>query len=320
MSIESESDKILSSADDEILYDENIKRLLGDKSVLARILKGYVFECKDMSYDEIETCIEGTPEINKRPVDPGMSNSPHITGMNTEDKVPFEGAVYYDVYFYILLPGAEKIKIIIDLEAQKRKKQTYDLSERGIFYCARMLSAEQGREFYHSEYQKLKKVYSIWIAVTDDPNEQNTAVEYTITEKNLVGHLANPGRYDLMTVVIINVSDESIVNAKEGDPLALHRFIEAIIGKLDVKDKIRILQDEYGIRMTSGMEGRLMNMCNLSSSLVEKGLERGIEQGIQKTQRETVLRMNDRGYDISTISDLTGLPLTDVKRIIEENQ
>jgi len=122
----------------------------------------------------------------------------------------------------------------------------------------------------------------------------------------------------------INVSDESIVNAKEGDPLALHRFIEAIIGKLDVKDKIRILQDEYGIRMTSGMEGRLMNMCNLSSSLVEKGLERGIEQGIeqgiQKTQRETVLRMNDRGYDISTISDLTGLPLTDVKRIIEENQ
>ena len=50
MSIESESDKILSSADDEILYDENIKRLLGDKSVLARILKGYVFECKDMSY------------------------------------------------------------------------------------------------------------------------------------------------------------------------------------------------------------------------------------------------------------------------------
>lgn len=32
-----------------------------------------------------------------------------------EDKVPFEGAVYYDVYFYILIPGEEKIKIIIDM-------------------------------------------------------------------------------------------------------------------------------------------------------------------------------------------------------------
>lgn len=81
-----------------------------------------------------------------------------------------------------------------------------------------------------------------------------------------------------MTVVIINVSDEPIVNAKEGDPLALHRFIEAIIGKIDIKDKIRILQDEYGIRMTSGIERRLVNMCNLSSSLVEKGIEQGITE------------------------------------------
>lgn len=45
------------------------------------------------------------------------------------------------------------------------KRYVYDIVTRGVFYCARMLSSQMGNEISAKEYDKLKKVYSIWICL-----------------------------------------------------------------------------------------------------------------------------------------------------------
>ena len=45
-----------------------------------------------------------------------------------------EGTVYFDIRFTIVTPGEERIKLIINIEAQKSYYPGYDLVTRGVYY------------------------------------------------------------------------------------------------------------------------------------------------------------------------------------------
>ena len=69
-------------------YDEQAKKILSYKSILAFILSKTVNELKEMPAKEIEKLIEDDIYISKIPVDPGQTNKKsgeRITGMNTEN-------------------------------------------------------------------------------------------------------------------------------------------------------------------------------------------------------------------------------------------
>ena len=121
------------------------------------------------SIAEIKKCIGDDIQISKVRVSPGMTNTPEpekISGGAQEDKVPGEGEVYYDIRFSVYLPGQkEKVKMIINVEAQKDSYPGYEIPSRGIYYGARMISAQKGTEFSGSDYDRIKKGYSIWICM-----------------------------------------------------------------------------------------------------------------------------------------------------------
>ena len=52
--------------------DQTVKKVLAFKPLLARIFKEVVEECHDLSYEEIEACIEGDVLISKVHVDSGL--------------------------------------------------------------------------------------------------------------------------------------------------------------------------------------------------------------------------------------------------------
>lgn len=97
-------------------YDAQVKKALSNRIILVCILKYTVKEFFDYSITEIEKCIEGTPEVAKVSVDTGLSNK-SIGDMNTEDAIPNEGRIAYDIKFYVILPDGEHTKIIINIEA-----------------------------------------------------------------------------------------------------------------------------------------------------------------------------------------------------------
>ena len=75
-------------------------------------------------------CIEGEPEIAKIPVYPGHTPEA-ITGNDTSDKVIGEGTITYDVRFYAVTPDEQRIRLLINIEAQKDYYPAYD-SKRSI--------------------------------------------------------------------------------------------------------------------------------------------------------------------------------------------
>ena len=109
-------------------YDRHIKIILSDKQILAKILKETVFEFKEISFEKTMECIEGEPEVGTVPVYPGKTNLPSeaITGLPTEDKVPNEGDITFDIRFYAVTPDGDKVKLIINVEAQKKYHVGYD--------------------------------------------------------------------------------------------------------------------------------------------------------------------------------------------------
>ncbi len=80
-------------------YDTNVKYLLADKQILSRILKYTVDEFRNMDFEDIIGCIGDDIEIGTRPVDAGLSNLGRVKGTLTEDNIPGEGMIFYDIRF-----------------------------------------------------------------------------------------------------------------------------------------------------------------------------------------------------------------------------
>lgn len=99
-------------------YDTNVKYLLSDKQILAHILKYTIEEFQEMDIEDIMGCIGDDIEIGTRPVDAGLSNLGRVRETVTEDNIPGEGIIYYDIRFTAYIEEAE-IKILVNLEAQR---------------------------------------------------------------------------------------------------------------------------------------------------------------------------------------------------------
>ena len=175
MHIKTNITKTLEEVNDKAKYDNEVKKVLSDPQILSWILKYTVKEFKDYSIPDIMSCIEGKPEVATHAVHPGHYAEP-MEGLPTESTEVMSQKVTYDIRFRVKVPGEGSVAMIINVEAQNKFYESYDLVSRGIFYCARMLSAQIRNEESATEYNNLQKVYSIWICLQVPVNS-----EYTIT-------------------------------------------------------------------------------------------------------------------------------------------
>lgn len=267
-------------------YDAYCKRILANKVILAWILRYSVKEFAHMRIAEIKKCIGDDIQISKVRVSPGMTNTPEpekISGGAQEDKVPGEGEVYYDIRFSVYLPGQkEKVKMIINVEAQKDSYPGYEIPSRGIYYGARMISAQKGTEFSGSDYDRIKKVYSIWICMNAPDHIGNAVSEYSIVKKDHIPGI--PDRieaYDKLTVVQICLNPKSKKGNRLTEMLNILFSVEMKAG-----EKMRKLEQDFHIPMEQKIEKELNQMCNLSDYVVEVGLKKGMEQGMEQGMKE----------------------------------
>ena len=255
-------------------YDTNVKYLLSDKQILSRILKYTIEEFQEMDIEDIMGCIGDDIEIGTRPVDAGLSNLGRVRETVTEDNIPGEGIIYYDIRFTAYIEEAE-IKILINLEAQRssdHSKLGYHLENRIIFYLARMISAQKQTEFFHSDFDNLKKVRSIWICMDNDETEDSIE-EIGLDRKTVFGNKKNQYHTDLMKGIIVNIRNSE--NYDSGKDIkksqnVLISMLEELLSEKDAVEKKRILADEYGMIMTAELEGRIQIMCNLSENIIER--------------------------------------------------
>ena len=301
-------------------YDAACKRVLSEKAILARIMKSCLEEYRDCNVDDIaKKYIEGQPQVAAVPVHPD-EDSTLINGMDTEDKLVNEGSVTYDIRFRSIVPNSqEQIALIINVEAQGNFYPGYPLVKRGIYYCGRMISSQYGREFIDSHYEKIKKVYSIWICKSPPQYRGNTITRYRMAEEQLVGEVAEPvSNYDLLSVIMLCLGGPEQENYD-----GILRMLDVLLSsEVSEQEKRNVLENEYGIQMTKAMESEVSTMCNLSRSVMEKGFiegeAKGEANGIAKGIISSVKNlMKNMGISIEQAMSLLDIPESERQKYME---
>ena len=273
----------------DIRYDMSVKRVLGNIPLLAPITKYTVKELKDFSIPMIEQCIDADSiQISQVFVEPGLTNR-KIVNDELESKVPGEGRAIFDIRFTITLPDGNKSKIIINIEAQQKSNPGYSLLNRGIFYAARLISAQLSVEFTNDgsdkeQYDNIKKVYSIWICMDCPEDKKDSIINYSF-EPHIIyqgnDKLQPYKNCDLMNITFIHLS---------GKPDQSHHqlisMLDVLLAKIDAETKIKKLQEEHNLPMTIKLEKEMKDMCNLSSGIREDGrLEGRLETTIDNIRK-----------------------------------
>lgn len=296
--------KTIFTTDKEAQYDEKAKEILGQKSILAHILVKTVEEFKGMNPMDVISFIEGEPYISLVPVDPGMTNvameidGKKIIGLNTENKELNEGEVRFDILFYVRTKDG-LCKMIINVEAQKDEPTEYHILDRAVFYVSRVISSQKDREFLNSEYNDIKKVYSIWICMN---RKKNTLEHIYLTQKSLIGKEHWKGRLDLLNIIMIGLAKEI---PEQGEEYELHRLLGTLLSQnLEAKEKMRIVEEEYHIPMEQKFRKDLKIMCNLSQGVKEEGRQEGWQEAILETTNNVINSMHEKGYTVMEIADV----------------
>ena len=268
MEVENTLSKKIDTAGQNASYDAYCRNLLVNKQILARILKTCVKEFHDCPIKDIEEkYIKGTPKVHEVAAHRDET-AEFIDGMGREDVGMKEKPITYDIFFRVLSPkDDEMLEMIINVESQKDFYPGYPLIKRGIYYCSRMISSQYGTEMPDTCYEKLKKVYSIWICSNPPKYRKNTITAYSMKEQNLVGSVAEKEEnYDMLTVLTVCLGGFGDENYE-----GILRMLDVLLSdRILPEEKKKILKDEFDIAMTKTMEREAMEMCNLSQGIVDR--------------------------------------------------
>ena len=277
---------------DKAQYDRCAKKLLAFKAIDAWILKTCVKEFYPYSVEYIaEHCLSGEVEISEHAVHQDQLNrSKRVNGdeqvskMNSESSSVNEGTVYYDVRFTAIAPtNGEIIKLIINLEIQTNDKPGYELVTRGIYYCARMISEQHDSVFIGEHYEKIQKVYSIWICPSTPECRKNQMTRYHMTKDQVIGNTyVKEEAYDLMEIIILSLGEPE----NDADCSILNLLNTLFSPSVLPDEKKSVLSEKYNIAMTAELESEVQRMCNLSTAIENQGIKKGLAEGLAEGRAE----------------------------------
>ena len=293
-----EAASIITHYNDKKTYDMYCKRLLSNKQILAYVMKACLPEFADIPLEDIPSYIEMSSIKN-------TAECEHIHDQQievTDESIP-GSQIKYDIQFEAMLPFKQKkagkgtstekrLRMIINLESQARDDPGYPLIKRALYYCGRLMAKQKHPKdgFQHSDYGSIKKVCSIWICIGHNNQKNDVINTYQIQEtcETNIWHAAKED-YDLITAVMVYPKKETVRNGK-AIPYALEhmdenkqRLLELLkilfIKNLAVEDKKEQLQKGYGILMERELDKEVMNMCNFSDFIEQRGIEQGLLKG-----------------------------------------
>lgn len=180
-----------------------------------------------------------------------------------------------------------------------------------------------------SHYEKIQKVYSIWICTMPTKKWEYHISRYQLTEKHLIGHTqAERSHYDLISIVLVCLGSKS------------HRQLKGILRLLNMllldnispQEKQKVLAKEFNVTMTPHLEKGVATMCNLSESIERRGERRGEKRGRKLGEevgekrgwdlgkQDDVLEMLKDGVPFEKIAQYTKLSLEAIADIAKQNK
>ena len=192
----------------------------------------------------------------------------------------------------------------------------YPIPKRGIYYGARMISSQRGTVFKDQEYGKVKRVVSIWVCEDTAQYRSDCINRYSFTEECIRGdHHETREAYDLITVVVLRLGAKG---EKSGDD-AIRLLSKLFSVERTYGEKIAALSDEFKISVTKEMGREVLNVCNLSTGVYNKGYDSGILTGRQEGRQEGFLEalfglVKDGILSVTDAAERAGMKDTDFEK------
>ena len=154
------------------------------------------------------------------------------------------------------------------------------------------------------------------------------ATEYTkhknlhLTNEKLMGKTAIEKAGDLIHIILLGLAKNLPPYTEENK---LHRLLGALFtNELTADEKISIIESEYSIESESELRKDVRKVSGLGESLVESAAEEAWEQGLElgEKQREIkfIISMNEKGYTIEQIADVTEKSKEEVEAVLEKSK
>ena len=266
-----------------------------------------------MDPKDVVPYIEGEPFINTVPIETGFTNTvikndeSLVVGLNSENPELHEEMIRFDIIFYVRMKDGLS-QIIINVEAQKDEPNGYDILNRAIFYVSRMISSQKERDFSNSNYNDIKRVYSIWVCMN---MPENSLEHIHLVKDSIVNSHAWKGKLDLVNIVMIGLAKEL---PKHEEKYELHRLLGALLSQdLTANEKLDIIGNEYAIPMEKDFREDVSIMCNLSLGIREDATE----AATKATTLKFVISMYKKGYTAAQIADVAEMDEKKIKDIIK---
>ena len=107
---------------------------------------------------------------------------------------------------------------------------------------SRLISSQKERDFVKTNYNDIKRVFSIWVCMNMDEN----SMDYVhLTDDKLIGSYPWKGGLDLLNIVLIGIANEL---PKHDDKYELHHLLSTLLSmELTASEKLGIMEKEYSI-------------------------------------------------------------------------
>ena len=262
-------------------FDNCAKSIIGYKAISAWILKTCTKEFADCDVKYIaEHCISDVAisekAVHQDHLDKSarLSGDAKITSINSESTSIKEGTILYDVRFKALAPGQnEPIGLIINIEIQNDDRPGRSITNRAEYYCARMITEQYGTVFTEGHYQDLQKIYSIWICPDPAAKRQNGIFRFPRKMETVFGNSPFKDEdFDNSEYIVIFVGKLDDPN----DNQIIDLLYTIFSNDITVEEKKQRLSSVYGIEMTREIESEVLEMCNLSKGIENRGEAKGV--------------------------------------------
>ena len=231
--------------------DKKFKEFIRRTDVLAAFLHAYVDEFKDCSRETIIDCIQkenSDKYVQERNVFPD-------SGKKNEIEV--------DTLFRVKLPESDgSVAVYVNIEGQNKYYLPYKIERRVEAYVSELIAAQRGIEYKGQEYDKIKKVYSIWLLFDHPERRKNAIIRYDRTPKIVYGdYKPDQMKFDLANITIV------YVGTYKEDLSEAMGLVTALFGSgLTADERNATLADKYKIQLNDEDNRRLRDIVSWAES------------------------------------------------------
>lgn len=150
------------------------------------------------------------------------------------------------------------------------------------------------------------------------------ATEYTkhknlhLTNEKLMGKTAIEKAGDLIHIILLGLAKNLLPYTEENK---LHRLLGALFtNELTADEKISIIESEYSIESESELRKDVRKVSGLGESLVESAAEEAWEEAWEQSKIKFIINMNEKGYTIEPIADVTEKSREEVEAVLEKEK